>query len=57
MKPLSRLASAAIIGGTGVLSRLFLYGTQRVQVEGLEPFLKILRAKRETNDRGLLTGT
>ena len=52
-----KAASTAVIGVTGLLTRLFLCGTQRTEVEGLEAFLKLLDARRRgETDRGLLTG-
>lgn len=41
---------------TGILSRLFLYGTQRVKVDGMDKFLELLKARRNERNAGLLTG-
>ncbi len=51
-----RASSVPVIALTGILSRLFLFGTQRTSVEGLDDFLQILNARRTHKDRGLLTG-
>lgn len=59
LPPSSRwpLVSAATILATGFVGRAFLYGTQRVVVEGRESFLQLLDDRRHHHDRGLLTGT
>ncbi len=57
--PLSlRLKSAMIMGMTGVLSKAFLYGFNKVEVTGLTRFLDILDSRRDpaNRQRGLLTG-
>lgn len=53
-----RLKSAMIMGMTGVLSKCFLYGFNRVEVTGLSRFLDILDSRRDpaNRQRGLLTG-
>ncbi|KAH6636273.1 hypothetical protein F5144DRAFT_645132 [Chaetomium tenue] len=52
-----RLKSAMIMGMTGVLSKCFLYGFNRVEVTGLSRFLDILDSRRDPakRQRGLLT--
>lgn len=49
-------ASTAAMATTGILSRLFLYGTQRVKVDGMDKFLELLKARRNERNAGLLTG-
>jgi monolysocardiolipin acyltransferase len=46
------------MGMTGVLSKCFLYGFNRVEVTGLSRFLDILDSRRDpaNRQRGLLTG-
>lgn len=60
MKPpphlLWRTASTLTMATTGVLSRLFLYGTQRVEVDGMDTFLALLKSRRGERNAGLLTG-
>lgn len=60
MKPppplLWRTASTLTMATTGVLSRLFLYGTQRVEVDGMDTFLALLKSRRGKRNAGLLTG-
>ncbi|RPB08890.1 hypothetical protein P167DRAFT_511486 [Morchella conica CCBAS932] len=48
-------ASTAAMATTGILSRLFLYGTQRVKVDGMDKFLELLKARRNERNAGLLT--
>ncbi|KAL2164217.1 hypothetical protein VTH06DRAFT_3433 [Thermothelomyces fergusii] len=52
-----RLKSAMVMGMTGVLSKCFLYGFNRVEVTGLSRFLDILDSRRDPANRrrGLLT--
>jgi hypothetical protein len=50
-------ASTAAMATTGILSRLFLYGTQRVKVDGMDKFLELLKARRNERNAGLLTGS
>ncbi|KAL2140800.1 hypothetical protein VTI28DRAFT_3234 [Corynascus sepedonium] len=52
-----RLKSAMIMGMTGVLSKCFLYGFNRVEVTGLSRFLDILDSRKDPakRQRGLLT--
>jgi monolysocardiolipin acyltransferase len=53
-----RLKSAMVMGMTGVLSKVFLYGFNRVEVTGLSRFLDLLESRRDPakRQRGLLTG-
>lgn len=51
-----RAASTATMATTGILSRLFLYGTQRVKIDGMEAFLALLRSRQKERNLGLLTG-
>jgi len=53
-----RMASATIMGMTGVLSRGFLYGLNTVEVTGLSRFVQILDSRQDPGkrERGLLTG-
>ncbi|OHW96395.1 lysophospholipid acyltransferase [Colletotrichum incanum] len=52
-----RMASAAIMGLTGAISRAFLHGLNDVQTEGLPRFLELLDKRRaEAPERGLVTG-
>ncbi|KAK4156747.1 hypothetical protein C8A00DRAFT_40869 [Chaetomidium leptoderma] len=52
-----RLRSAMIMGLTGVVSKCFLYGLNRVEVTGLSRFLDILDSRKDpaARQRGLLT--
>ncbi|KAJ4304178.1 Lyso-phosphatidylcholine acyltransferase [Collariella sp. IMI 366227] len=52
-----RIKSAMIMGMTGVLSRVFLYGFNKVEVTGLDRFLAILDSRKDpaNRKRGLLT--
>ncbi|KAL1843699.1 hypothetical protein VTJ49DRAFT_399 [Mycothermus thermophilus] len=52
-----RLKSAFIMGMTGVLSKWFLYGFNRVEVTGFSRFLDVLESRRDPaqRQRGLLT--
>ncbi|KAK1756051.1 hypothetical protein QBC47DRAFT_378951 [Echria macrotheca] len=52
-----RMASATIMGVTGIISRSFLYGLNSVEVTGLSRFLEILETRKdpEKRKRGLLT--
>jgi monolysocardiolipin acyltransferase len=47
-----------IMGMTGVISRVFLYGFNTVEVTGLSNFLHLLDSRRDpaNRQRGLLTG-
>lgn len=49
-------ASTATMATTGILSRIFLYGTQRVEIDGMDAFLALLKYRREERSSGLLTG-
>ncbi|KAI9804082.1 MAG: hypothetical protein M1825_001483 [Sarcosagium campestre] len=51
------VASALTMGVVGSLSRVFLYGANRTEVEGLQPFLRILDERSDVNsrERGLIT--
>ncbi|KAK4146283.1 uncharacterized protein C8A04DRAFT_9883 [Dichotomopilus funicola] len=52
-----RLKAAMIMGATGILSKAFLYGLNRVEVNGLSRFLDILDSRKDPakRERGLLT--
>lgn len=52
-----RAASTVTMATTGIMSRLFLYGTQRVEVDGMDAFLALLKSRRGKRDAGLLTGS
>lgn len=59
MKPpplLWKATSTATMAATGILSRIFLYGTQRVEIDGMDAFLALLKSRREERNSGLLTG-
>ena len=53
-----RVGSAATMGVVGILCRSFLLGLNKLEVNGLEGFLKVLddREDVEARTRGLLTG-
>ncbi len=53
-----RIASSVVMGVTGLLSKGFIYGLNRVEVVGLDGFLRILDSRRdvEKRQRGLVTG-
>ncbi|KAK3399237.1 hypothetical protein B0T20DRAFT_392253 [Sordaria brevicollis] len=53
----SRIASVAIMGLTGVISRTFLYGLNDIEVKGLDRFKALLDSREdpERRERGLLT--
>ena len=55
---LSRTASSMVMGLTGVISKCFLYGLNKVEVVGLPKFLEILDSRRDPDarQRGLITG-
>ncbi|KAK4123382.1 acyltransferase-like protein [Parathielavia appendiculata] len=55
--PSLRLKSAMVMGVTGVLSKFFLYGFNRVEVTGLSRFLELLESRKDPakRQRGLLT--
>ena len=46
-------ASRAVVLGTGVLTKLFLQRFQKVQVDGLENFVRLVEGRAQ---RSLLTG-
>ncbi|KAL2256699.1 hypothetical protein VTK26DRAFT_1264 [Humicola hyalothermophila] len=52
-----RLKSAMVMGMTGVISRVFLYGFNTVEVTGLQKFLDLLDSRKDPakRQRGLLT--
>lgn len=51
-----RLASTAVVGAVGALSRGFLLGLNRLEVTGLQNLLGTLdRRKTQGRQRGLLT--
>lgn len=53
-----RLGSSMVMGLTGAIARSFLYGLNKVETVGLEPFLKLLDERRAGHSKqGLLTGT
>lgn len=50
-------ASTTVMATTGMLSRTFIYATQKVEVDNLESFLRVLDARRKAGrTQGLLTG-
>lgn len=53
-----RVKSAMVMGMTGVISRCFLYGFNKVEVTGLSRFLELLESRKDPakRERGLLTG-
>ena len=53
-----RVGSTVIMGITGSLSRLFLFGANTTEVHGLEGFLELLdkRSDVRNRQRGLITG-
>lgn len=53
-----RASSAIVMGVSATLCRAFLYGGNRVKVNGLDGFLNLLesRADVEGRQRGLITG-
>ncbi|KAK3997351.1 hypothetical protein QBC44DRAFT_280254 [Cladorrhinum sp. PSN332] len=53
-----RMKSSMIMGVTGLISRTFLYGFNRVEVSGLQRFIELVdsRESPEKRQRGLLTG-
>lgn len=53
-----RILSSSIMGVTGSISRVFLYGLNYLEVIGLDSFLEKLneRSDIEGRQRGLLTG-
>ena len=53
-----RIKSALVMGMTGVISRVFLYGFNKVEVHGLDRFLELLNSRKDpaNRKRGLLTG-
>ena len=52
-----RVGSACIMGISGSLSRLIMYGTNSIEVHGLDGFLKLLDERKdvEKRTRGLIT--
>ncbi|KAF2836873.1 hypothetical protein M501DRAFT_1018746 [Patellaria atrata CBS 101060] len=52
-----RASSMAVMALTGILSRAFLYGLSRTEVDGLEGFLRVLDRRKDVKkrDRGLIT--
>jgi hypothetical protein len=56
--PFPRRGSSPWIYSVAVLSRLFLKYGNKLEVNGLDDFLRILDRRRDGSDsRGLLTGT
>lgn len=53
-----RITTTVVMGMMGILSKGFIYGLNRVEVVGLDGFLRILDRRRdvEKRQRGLLTG-
>jgi len=53
-----RVGSALTTGIVGLLCRSFLLGLNRLEVNGLDRFLKVLEDRKdvEARNRGLLTG-
>ena len=53
-----RTASCLVMGITGSLSTLFMFGANSIEVHGLAPFLDLLNRRRDVSarDRGLITG-
>ena len=51
-------SSAVVLGVSGMLCRAFLYGGNRVKINGLDGFLNLLdkREDVEGRERGLITG-
>lgn len=54
-----RASSTVVTGLTGMVSRMFLYGFNKVETTGLQRFLNILDEREDVDSRkrGLLTGT
>lgn len=53
-----RVGSTVIMGITGSISRLFMFGANTTQVHGLDGFLEVLdkRIDVKSRQRGLITG-
>lgn len=53
-----RIGSSIVMGVTGTISRLFLFGANTSEVHGLDDFLELLEQRRDVNNRkrGLITG-
>lgn len=53
-----RAASSALMGITGLLSRVFVHGGSSITVVGADPFCRLLDERRcvAARQRGLLTG-
>ena len=53
-----RVGSTVIMGITGSLSRLFMFGANTTEVHGLDGFLELLdkRSDVRNRQRGLITG-
>lgn len=53
-----RMKSSMIMGITGLISRTFLYGFNKVEVSGLQRFIELVDSREdpEKRQRGLLTG-
>ena len=53
-----RLASSINIGVVGTLSKAFSFGLNKMEVHGLDRFLKLLEGRRkpEERERALITG-
>lgn len=53
-----RIGSCIVMGVTGTLSRMFLFGVNTTEVHGLGGFLELLEQRRDIDNRrrGLITG-
>lgn len=53
-----RVGSSIIMGLTGSISRLFMFGANSTEVHGLDGFLELLdrRSDLQSRQRGLITG-
>lgn len=53
-----RIGSSLIMGVTGALCRVFLFGANKTEVHGLDGFLKLLDQREDISSRtrGLITG-
>lgn len=53
-----RVGSSIVMGVTGTLSRLFLFGANTTETHGLDGFLRLLDKRHdvENRERGLITG-
>lgn len=53
-----RIGSSVVMGVTGFLSRTFLLAGNRMEVNGLDKFLRLVDERRDVDERqrGLITG-